>query len=200
MYKRFAAAVNVPVLANITEFGQTPLFTVAELRAPMSTIALYPLLGVPRDEQGGARRLSGVAARRHAEERSSDSMQTRAELYDYLGYHAYEQKLDALYAASCRTRRLENEDADDRQRPPRRSRRNRSRCPASSAGNTALCTVGRTGNDLHYRGLRHPRHRRCLRIRGDRVPARSTASCRPSAELAAYKREAQDRCAAFPRR
>ena len=78
-------------------------------------------------------------------------MQTRAELYDYLGYHAYEQKLDALFA------KRRNDGNHERRTTDRRARR--APKPKKSvalsgvtAGNTALCTVGRTGNDLHYRG------------------------------------------------
>ena len=97
MYKRFAAAVGVPVLANITEFGQTPLFTVAELAGADVAIALYPLSAFRATNKAAL----GVyqALRRDGTQKAVvDTMQTRAELYDYLGYHAYEQKLDALYA------------------------------------------------------------------------------------------------------
>ena len=97
MYKRFAAAVGVPVLANITEFGQTPLFTTAELASADVAIALYPLSAFRAMNQAAL----GVyqALRRDGSQQAVvDTMQTRAELYDYLGYHAYEQKLDALYA------------------------------------------------------------------------------------------------------
>jgi methylisocitrate lyase len=97
MYKRFAAAVKVPVLANITEFGATPLYTLDELREADVAIALYPSVRIPRDEQGGAFRLRR-AARDGTQQAVVDSMQTRAELYDCLGYHAYEQKLDGLFA------------------------------------------------------------------------------------------------------
>ncbi len=97
MYKRFAAAVGVPVLANITEFGQTPLFTVAELAGADVAIALYPLSAF-RAMNKAALGVYQALRRDGTQKAVVDTMQTRAELYDYLGYHAYEQKLDALYA------------------------------------------------------------------------------------------------------
>jgi len=97
MYKRFAAAVGVPVLANITEFGQTPLFTVAELASADVAIALYPLSAF-RAMNKAALGVYQTLRRDGTQKAVVDTMQTRAELYDYLGYHAYEQKLDALYA------------------------------------------------------------------------------------------------------
>jgi methylisocitrate lyase len=97
MYKRFAAAVGVPVLANITEFGQTPLFTVAELASADVAIALYPLSAF-RAMNKAALGVYQALKRDGTQKAVVDSMQTRAELYDCLGYHAYEQKLDALYA------------------------------------------------------------------------------------------------------
>ena len=97
MYRQFAAAVKVPVLANITEFGQTPLFTVAELRSAGVAIALYPLSAFRAMNKAALGVYQGL--RRDGTQKALvDSMQTRAELYDYLGYLAYEQKLDALYA------------------------------------------------------------------------------------------------------
>jgi methylisocitrate lyase len=97
MYKQFAAAVKVPVLANITEFGQTPLFTVAELGSADVAIALYPLSAFRAMNKAALGVYQGL--RRDGTQKALvDSMQTRAELYDYLGYLAYEQKLDALYA------------------------------------------------------------------------------------------------------
>jgi len=99
MYKQFAAAVKVPVLANITEFGQTPLFTVAELGTADVAIALYPLSAFRAMNKAALGVYQGL--RRDGTQKALvDSMQTRAELYDYLGYLAYEQKLDALYAKS----------------------------------------------------------------------------------------------------
>ena len=97
MYKRFAAAVKVPVLANITEFGATPLYTLNELREADVAIALYPLSAF-RAMNKAALSVYGALRRDGTQQAVVDSMQTRAELYDCLGYHAYEQKLDGLFA------------------------------------------------------------------------------------------------------
>lgn len=98
MYQRFAQAVKVPVLANITEFGSTPLFTVDDLRGADVAIALYPLSAF-RAMNKAALNVYQALRRDGTQQAAVDTMQTRAELYDYLGYHAYEQKLDALFAA-----------------------------------------------------------------------------------------------------
>jgi len=98
MYRRFVEAVKVPVLANITEFGATPLFTVADLRRAGVSIALYPLSAF-RAMNKAALNVYQVLRRDGTQKAAVDSMQTRAELYDYLGYHAYENKLDALFAS-----------------------------------------------------------------------------------------------------
>jgi len=97
MYKRFATAVGVPILANITEFGQTPLYSVAELASADVAIALYPLSAF-RAMNKAALNVYQTLRRDGSQKAVVATMQTRAELYDYLGYHAYEQKLDALYA------------------------------------------------------------------------------------------------------
>ena len=97
MYKRFAQAVGVPILANITEFGQTPLYTVEDLAGADVAIALYPLSAF-RAMNKAALNVYQTLRRDGTQKAVVDTMQTRAELYDYLGYHAYEQKLDALYA------------------------------------------------------------------------------------------------------
>ena len=97
MYRRFADAVGVPILANITEFGSTPLFTVEELRTAGVAIALYPLSAFRAMNQA-ALNVYGALRRDGTQKAVVDSMQTRADLYDYLGYHAFEQKLDALFA------------------------------------------------------------------------------------------------------
>jgi methylisocitrate lyase len=99
MYKKFADAVKVPVLANITEFGATPLFTVDELRSAGVAIALYPLSAF-RAMNKAALSVYQTLRRDGTQKGVLDTMQTRAELYDYLGYYAYEQKLDALFARS----------------------------------------------------------------------------------------------------
>jgi methylisocitrate lyase len=97
MYRRFADAVRVPILANITEFGQTPLFTVDELRDAGVAIALYPLSAF-RAMNKAALNVYRALRRDGTQRAVVDTMQTRAELYDFLGYHAYEEKLDQLFA------------------------------------------------------------------------------------------------------
>jgi methylisocitrate lyase len=97
MYRRFADAVKVPILANITEFGATPLFTVDELRSVGVAIALYPLSAFRAMNQA-ALNVYRTLRRDGTQAAVVDSMQTRAELYEFLGYHAFEQKLDALFA------------------------------------------------------------------------------------------------------
>ncbi|HKE39184.1 MAG TPA: methylisocitrate lyase [Casimicrobiaceae bacterium] len=97
MYRRFVEALKVPVLANITEFGATPLFTVDELRSAGVSIALYPLSAF-RAMNKAALNVYQVLRHDGTQKAAVDTMQTRAELYDYLGYHAYENKLDALFA------------------------------------------------------------------------------------------------------
>ncbi len=96
MYKQFAAAVKVPVLANITEFGSTPLFTVDELRTADVSMVLYPLSAFRAMNQAA---LSVYQAVKHdgTQQNVVGLMQTRADLYEHLGYHAYEQKLDELF-------------------------------------------------------------------------------------------------------
>jgi len=97
MYRRFVDAVKVPVLANITEFGQTPLFTLAELKSAGVAIALYPLSAF-RAMNNAALNVYRTLRRDGTQKDALDTMQTRAELYEFLGYHAYEAKLDALFA------------------------------------------------------------------------------------------------------
>ena len=96
MYKQFAAAVKVPVLANITEFGSTPLFTVEELAGADVSLVLYPLSAFRAMNQA-ALKVYQTVRRDGTQKNVLDLMQSRAELYDFLGYHAYEQKLDALF-------------------------------------------------------------------------------------------------------
>lgn len=98
MYRQFAEAVGVPVLANITEFGSTPLFTVEELASAGVAIALYPLSAF-RAANAAALKVYRALRQEGTQRGVIDLMQSRAELYDFLGYHAYEQKLDALFAA-----------------------------------------------------------------------------------------------------
>ena len=97
MYRRFADAVNVPVLANITEFGATPLFTVDELAGAGVSIVLYPLSAF-RAMNAAALKVYRTVRAEGTQKNVVSTMQTRAELYDYLDYHAYERKLDELFA------------------------------------------------------------------------------------------------------
>lgn len=96
MYKQFATAVNVPVLANITEFGSTPLFTVDELRSADVSMVLYPLSAFRAMNQA-ALKVYEATRKDGSQKNVVDLMQTRADLYEHLGYHAFEQKLDALF-------------------------------------------------------------------------------------------------------
>ncbi len=97
MYKKFAAAVKVPVLANITEFGSTPLFTVEELRGADVGLVLYPLSAF-RAMNKAAENVYTAVRRDGTQKNVVGSMQTRMELYDSIGYHDFEKKLDALFA------------------------------------------------------------------------------------------------------
>jgi methylisocitrate lyase len=97
MYRKFAAAVKVPILANITEFGKTPLFTVQELASADVAFALYPLSAF-RAMNKAALDVYQHLRRDGHQKAVLGTMQTRDELYRYLGYHAFEQKLDALFA------------------------------------------------------------------------------------------------------
>ena len=101
MYRQFAEAVGVPVLANITEFGATPLYTLDELRSANVAIALYPLSAF-RAMNKAALEVYRTLRREGTQKSVLDAMQSRAELYEFLGYHAFEQKLDALFAATPR--------------------------------------------------------------------------------------------------
>jgi methylisocitrate lyase len=97
-YQRFVSAVAVPVLANITEFGATPLFTTAELGRVGVSLVLYPLSAF-RAMNKAALHVYQAIRRDGTQANVVDTMQTRMELYDYLNYHAFEQKLDELFAA-----------------------------------------------------------------------------------------------------
>ena len=97
MYRKFADAVGVPVLANLTEFGATPLFTLEELRSAKVAIALYPLSAF-RAMNAAALKVYNAIRKEGTQKSVVDAMQTRADLYDVLDYHAYERKLDELFA------------------------------------------------------------------------------------------------------
>ncbi|MEX2239230.1 MAG: methylisocitrate lyase [Burkholderiales bacterium] len=96
-YRRFVDAVRVPVLANITEFGSTPLYTLDELRSAGVAIALYPLSAF-RAMNKAALAVYQAVRRAGTQKDVLAAMQTRDELYDFLDYHAYEKKLDELFA------------------------------------------------------------------------------------------------------
>jgi methylisocitrate lyase len=97
MYRQFADAVKVPILANITEFGATPLFTVDELRSVNVGMVLYPLSAFRAMNQAALNVYRHIRAD-GSQKNVVDTMQTRADLYEFLGYHSFEQKLDALFA------------------------------------------------------------------------------------------------------
>ena len=97
MYRRFADAVGVPILANLTEFGQTPLFTTEEAASAGVAIALYPLSAF-RAMNRAALDVYRALRRDGTQKNVVATMQTRDELYDFLGYHDYERKLDRLFA------------------------------------------------------------------------------------------------------
>lgn len=97
-YKKFVDAVKVPVLANITEFGQTPLFTVEELRSVQVAMVLYPLSAF-RAMNKAAETVYEAIRRDGSQKNVIDIMQTRDELYDRIGYHEFESRLDKLFSA-----------------------------------------------------------------------------------------------------
>ncbi|KAA6183631.1 methylisocitrate lyase [Thiohalocapsa marina] len=99
-YEQFVAAVGVPVLANITEFGATPLFTTEQLGGVGVSLVLYPLSAF-RAMNKAALNVYEVLRREGTQANVVDTMQTRMELYDFLGYHGFEQKLDELFAADA---------------------------------------------------------------------------------------------------
>jgi methylisocitrate lyase len=98
-YQQFTSAVRVPVLANITEFGMTPLFTTQELAGVGVRLVLYPLSGFRAMSQA-ALAVYGALRRDGTQKSVIGSMQTRADLYETLGYHDYERKLDELFGAA----------------------------------------------------------------------------------------------------
>lgn len=95
-YREFVSAVGVPVLANITEFGKTPLFTLDELKEAGVAMVLYPLSAF-RAMSRAAQQVYETVRKEGTQKRLIDKMQTREELYQVLGYHEYEQKLDKLF-------------------------------------------------------------------------------------------------------
>jgi len=95
-YRQFAASVGVPLLANITEFGQTPLFSVPELASAGVRLVLYPLSAF-RAAARAQLQVYGALRAQGTQRSVLDLMQTRDQLYDVLGYHEYEKKLDELF-------------------------------------------------------------------------------------------------------
>ena len=96
MYRRFADAVKVPILANITEFGKSPMFTVEELRSANVAMVLYPLTAFRAMNKAALRTYENLR-RTGTQKASLAEMQTREELYDMIDYHSYEKKLDELF-------------------------------------------------------------------------------------------------------
>ncbi|EIW89966.1 2-methylisocitrate lyase [Alishewanella agri BL06] len=97
-YKAFTSALKVPVLANITEFGQTPLYNKAELASVGVAMVLYPLSAFRAMNKAALNVYQSILA--NGDQKAVvDSMQTRAELYDFLNYHSFEQKLDQLFSS-----------------------------------------------------------------------------------------------------
>jgi methylisocitrate lyase len=97
-YRRFVAALKVPVLANLTEFGKTPYFTVHDLASVGIAMVIYPLSAF-RAMAKAAEAVYAAIRADGTQKAVVDRMQTRAELYDVLGYHEYERKIDALFGA-----------------------------------------------------------------------------------------------------
>lgn len=98
LYKKFVDAVDAPVLANITEFGKTPLYTIEELRSAGVSLVLYPLSAF-RAMSAAALNVYQTLRREGTQRDAVHTMQTRAELYEFLDYHAYERRLDQLLNA-----------------------------------------------------------------------------------------------------
>ena len=98
MYRKVCDAVNVPVLANITEFGDTPYYTTKELGEQGISMVLYPL-SATRAMQKAALAVYEAVRREGTQVNVLDTMQQRKELYEFLNYHSYEDKIDQLFAA-----------------------------------------------------------------------------------------------------
>ena len=107
-YRQFTAAIRVPVLANLTEFGKTPMFTTKELADAGVRLVLYPLSAFRAMSKAALNVYTSIRAN-GTQKSVVDTMQTRAELYEVLGYHAYEEKLDELFARSGES---DDEDKD----------------------------------------------------------------------------------------
>ena len=136
MYTQITNSVGIPVLANLTEFGQTPLYHIDELRDAGVRMALYPLSGF-RAMSKAALDVFKTIRNAGSQKDAVSQMQTRDELYEVLGYHGYEQKLDRLFEGSRQVVDKKLGGAGLR---------------GQTAGETSLCTVGKTGTGLTYRG------------------------------------------------
>ncbi|HSG64433.1 MAG TPA: methylisocitrate lyase [Gammaproteobacteria bacterium] len=102
-YRQFTSTVNVPVLSNLTEFGRTPLFTLDELGDAGVRLALYPL-SASRAMALAAQKVFETIRQDGTQKAVIDTMQTRDDLYEVLGYHEYEKKLDELFAEQGKQR------------------------------------------------------------------------------------------------
>lgn len=111
-YRQFTGAIRVPVLANLTEFGKTPMFTTKELGDAGVRLVLYPLSAF-RAMSKAALDVYTAIRQQGTQKSVVDTMQTRAELYQVLGYHAYEDKLDALFARSQAGADDDDDDNDE---------------------------------------------------------------------------------------
>ncbi|MEH6394729.1 methylisocitrate lyase [Pseudoalteromonas sp.] len=98
-YQAFTKALNVPVLANITEFGQTPIYTKEQLSDVGVQMVLYPLSAF-RAMNKAALNVYSAILNEGSQQSQIENMQTRAELYDFLDYHSYENTLDSLFSAN----------------------------------------------------------------------------------------------------
>ena len=139
---------GVPVLANITEFGRTPLFTVEELGAAGVRLVLYPLSAFRAMNQAAATVYEALRTK-GTQQSVTNLMQTRAELYDVLGYLAL--RAEARRPVCETERHGENTMNSPTSGVPFKPKKSVA-LSGVVAGNTALCSVGRSGNDLHYRG------------------------------------------------
>ena len=148
MYRKVRDAVKVPVLANITEFGKTPLYTREELGSAGVDIVLH-CCSAYRAMNLAALKVYQAIRRDGTQKNVLADMQTRDDLYKYLDYHAYEQQTRRV----VRRREGEGEMSAPEPSAPAGFKPKKSVALSGvTAGNTALCTVGRSGNDLHYRG------------------------------------------------
>jgi 2-methylcitrate synthase len=144
-YRQFAAIVNAPILANITEFGKTPLYTTHELAEANVSMVLYPLSAF-RCMNAAALKAYQAIRKDGTQTAVINAMQTRAELYDLLDYHPDTEESQTPVAMT-----LTVASPEVAVPPPPRNKKS-VMLSGIVAGNSAICTVGKAGNDLHYRG------------------------------------------------